>query len=201
MWNLLIWRFMEDMDIRRRNFLPRFWTWIKSFRIQLQEKSPSLPADVRWGSVVVTHGRNGRNGRNECVTTTEPQRTSAGRLKVACIWHIERVQIDGSWRNTNSFFWRRFYCRGRRLKVPLKGHVPKSVMRVQSCACCFAYQINCSCLCSGWRHRRVWLSSLSTDLPFRLHSQHAADSPPDVKFIVILRLFGLIFLVQIKYKR
>ena len=125
--------------------------------------------------------------------------------KVACIWHIERVQIDGLiWRNANSFFWPRFYCRGRRLKVPLKGHVLKSVrvMRVQSYACCFAYKINCSCfLRSGWRHRPVWLSSLLIDLPFRLHSQHAADSPPDIKFIIILRLFGLIFLVQIKYKR
>ena len=28
-WNLLIWRFMKDVDIRRRNFLPLFWTWIK----------------------------------------------------------------------------------------------------------------------------------------------------------------------------
>ena len=103
------------------------------------------------------------------------------------------------------FFWPRFYCCRRRLKVPLKGHVLKSVrvMRVQSCACCFAYKINCSCfLRSRWRHRPVWLSSLLIDLPLRSHSwsQHAADSPPDIKFSVILRLFGLIFLVQIKYK-
>ena len=43
----------------------------------------SLPADVRWGFVVVTHSflPHGPWGRNECVTTTEPQRTSAGRLR------------------------------------------------------------------------------------------------------------------------
>ena len=32
-WNLLIWRFMEDVDIQRRIFLYLCWTWIKSLRI------------------------------------------------------------------------------------------------------------------------------------------------------------------------
>ena len=43
----------------------------------------SLPADVRWGSVV-THSFISPWGRNECMTT-EPQRTSAGRLRARLI--------------------------------------------------------------------------------------------------------------------
>ena len=36
--------------------------------------------------------------------------------KVACIWHIERVQIDdiNKFERTQTFFYRRFHCRGRR---------------------------------------------------------------------------------------
>ena len=40
-WNLQMRRFAEDVNIRRRIFLPRFWTWIKSLGIKLQEKSPT----------------------------------------------------------------------------------------------------------------------------------------------------------------
>ena len=35
---------------------------------------------------------------------------------MACIWHIERVQIDdiNKFEKTQTFFYRRFHCRGRR---------------------------------------------------------------------------------------
>ena len=39
-WNVLMRRFMEDMNIRGRNFPFSFWSWIKSWRIQVQQKSP-----------------------------------------------------------------------------------------------------------------------------------------------------------------
>ena len=52
--------------------------------IKSKSVSLSLPADVRWGSVV-THSFLPRGGRNECVTT-EPQRTSAGRLCFPLLW-------------------------------------------------------------------------------------------------------------------
>ena len=41
-WNLLMRHFVEEVKIWQTLFLLLFWTWIKSFSIQLQEKSPSF---------------------------------------------------------------------------------------------------------------------------------------------------------------
>ena len=38
-WNLLIRRFMEDVNMRGRHFPFSFWSWIKFRRIQVQQKS------------------------------------------------------------------------------------------------------------------------------------------------------------------
>ena len=40
--NLLMRRFMEDVDILRQIFLSLFEHWIKPLKIQLQEKSPTF---------------------------------------------------------------------------------------------------------------------------------------------------------------
>ena len=39
-WNVLMWCFMKDMNIRGRNFPLSFWSWNKSWRFQVQQKSP-----------------------------------------------------------------------------------------------------------------------------------------------------------------
>ena len=39
-WNVLMRRFMEDVNIRGRNFPFSFCSWIKSWRIHVQQKSP-----------------------------------------------------------------------------------------------------------------------------------------------------------------
>ena len=41
-WNLLMWHSIEEVNIWQTLFLLLFWTWIKSFSIQLQETSPSF---------------------------------------------------------------------------------------------------------------------------------------------------------------
>ena len=38
-WNLLIRRFMEDVNMRGRHFPFSFWSWIKFRKIQVQQKS------------------------------------------------------------------------------------------------------------------------------------------------------------------
>ena len=49
-WNLRIWRFMGGRGHTTTNFPSSFWTWIKSLRIQLQEKSPAF--DILNGSTI-----------------------------------------------------------------------------------------------------------------------------------------------------
>ena len=73
-WNLLIWRFMENVDIRHdttTNFPSSFWTRLNNI---LKNSTPG---------------------------------------KVACIWLIERVQIDAIKfeRTQIHFFYRRFHCK------------------------------------------------------------------------------------------